>query len=106
MRPRRLSFRSARLPISRPGLLRAERLEQHTGRVDLAAGPTCPTVEKIRARHAEQQDRRVTGKIRHVLDQIEERLLTPVHIVEDTDDRCVDCNRLEQLAKRPPDLLT
>ena len=87
------------------GLLGLERLEQHAGRVDLAAGPARAAVEQLRPGHAEQQDRRVAGEVGDVLDQVEEGLLAPVHVVEHADERRLGRDRLEQLAERPGDLL-
>ena len=87
------------------GLLRGERLEQHAGRVDLAAGPAGAAVEQLRAGHAEQQDRSVAGEIGDVLDQVEKGLLAPVHVVEDTDDGRLGGDGLELLAERPGDLV-
>ena len=87
------------------GLLGRKRLEQHRGRVDLAAAPACSAVEQIRPRHAEQQDGRIARKIGHVLDQVEKGLLTPVQVVEDTDERSLRGNHLQVLPKGPGDLL-
>jgi hypothetical protein len=71
----------------RVGVLRAERLQQHGRRIDLAPGPARATVEELRSGGAEQQDRRVPRQIGDVLDEVEERLLAPVDVVEDADDR-------------------
>src|SRR5437016_4782931 len=49
-----------------------KRLEQHRGRVDLAAAPSCSTVEQIRPGHAKQQDGSVAGEVGDVLDQVKE----------------------------------
>ena len=54
------------------------------------------------ARHAEQQERGAAGEQRDVLDQVEERLLAPLDVVEHDDERRL---LLEQLAERPGDLL-
>ena len=40
-----------------------------------------------------------------MLDQVEEGLLPPVHVVEDADERPLGGDRLEQLAEGPGDLL-
>ena len=44
-------------------------------------------VEQLRPGHAEQQDRRVARQVGDVLDQVEERRLAPVDVVEDDDER-------------------
>ena len=104
------SASSAGAPSSRRstrivGVGRRERLEQHGRRVQLAAAPAGPPVEQLRPRHAEQQDRRIAAQVGDVLDQIEERLLAPVDVVEHDDERPSHSDRLEQLAERPGDLL-
>ena len=73
-----------------------ERLEPHRHRPGGAA------VEQLRAGHAEQQERGAAGEQRDVLDQVEERLLAPLDVVEHDDERRL---LLEQLAERPGDLL-
>jgi hypothetical protein len=64
------------------GLAGIERLEENGGRVPLAAAPGWPTLEQLRPGHAEQQDRCVPGEVGDMLDQIQKRVLGPVHIVE------------------------
>ena len=64
-------------------LLVGERLEQHGRRVELAAAPGRPAVEQLGPGHAEEQDRRVAREVGDVLDQVEERRLAPVDVVED-----------------------
>ena len=67
-------------------LLFGERLQQHTGRVEFAATPSGSTVEQLGTRHAEEQDREAAREIGDVLDQVQERLLAPLDVVEQTDD--------------------
>ena len=73
-----------------------ERLEPHRDRPGGAA------VEQLRAGHAEQQERGAAREQRDMLDQVEERLLAPLDVVEHDDERRL---LLEQLAERPADLL-
>ncbi len=89
----------------RVGLVRAERLEEHRRRVHLAARPSGTAVEQVGPCHAEQQDRRVSRQVGDMLDEIEERLLTPVDVVEDADEGSLGGDRLQQLPERPRDLL-
>src|SRR5262245_60298397 len=86
-------------------LARVERLEQNGGRVPLAATPRRPTLQQLRPRQAQQQDGRITREVGEVLDEIEQRLLGPVQVVEDADERLRLRLLLEQLAKAPGDLL-
>ena len=73
-----------------------ERLEPHRHRPGGAA------VEQLGAGHAEQQERGAAGEQRDMLDQVEERLLAPLDVVEHDHERRL---LLEQLAERPGDLL-
>ena len=77
-----------------------QRLEQDRGGVRLAAAPHRPCVEQLRARDAEQEDRPVARPVRHVLDDVEERLLRPLEIVEDDDERLLRGGALQQAAER------
>ena len=83
------------------GLGGGKRFEQHRRRIDLAAAPARPAVEEIRPRHAEQEDGGVARKVGHVLDQVEERGLAPVEVVEHADEGLHPGNRFELLAERP-----
>ena len=89
-RPRGASM-SARL--SRRRAARARR-----GGVQLAAAPAGPQLEQLRPGDAQQEDRRVARPVRDVLDQVEERRLRPLDVVED-DERPFRAG-LEQLAER------
>ena len=71
----------------RVGVAGRERLEQHRRGVQLAAAPVRPPVEQLRPRHAEQEDRRVAAEVGDVIDEIEERLLAPVDVVQHDDER-------------------
>ncbi len=66
-------------------LVLAERLEQQRSRVELPASPAGPRVEELGSRHAEEEDRRVAREIGDVLDEVEERRLGPLEIVEEDD---------------------
>ena len=65
-----------------------ERLEQGGRRVPFAAAPARPPLQQLRPRHAEQEDRRVARQVADLLHQVEERLLSPVQIVEHTYHGC------------------
>ena len=90
--PRRLLRRSS---VSATG----QRLEEHRSRVHLPAAPGRPSVEQVGSGEADQQDRRVARQVRNVVDQVEERRLGPVHVVEDDDERLLSCDGFEQLAR-------
>ena len=60
---------------------------------------------ELRPRHAEQQDRCARGEERDVLDQVEERLLAPLDVVEDDHERPLRRSLLQRLAEGPGDLL-
>ena len=80
----------------RVGLVGGQRLQPHDARPGRAA------LEQLRARHAEEQDRRSRREQRRRLDQVEERLLAPLDVVEADHERRL---LLEQLPERPGDLI-
>ena len=77
----------------RVGVGGRERLEQHRRRVQLAAAPVRPPVEQLGSRHAEQENRRVAAQVGDVIDEIEERLLAPVDVVQHDDERGIRSER-------------
>src|SRR5204863_1037653 len=77
----------------------AERLEPQRDR------PARPLVEKLQARHADQQQRDTGGEERDVLDEVEERLLAPLDVVEDDDEQPLRRRLLEGLAEGPRELV-
>ena len=82
-----------------------ERLEQDRRRVELATGPRRARIEQLGACDAEEQDRRVTAEVGHVLEQVEERRLGPLDVVEEHDEWTLCRCLLEELAGRPGGLL-
>ena len=69
------------------GLAVAQPLEEHRGRVELAAAPARPLVEELGSCEADEQNRRVAGPVGEVLDEVEERWLGPLQVVEEDDER-------------------
>ena len=61
-------------------------------------------LEELRAREAEDEER-PADPVGQVLDQVEQRLLGPVDVLEEEDERLHVGNRLHDLARRPRDLL-
>ena len=86
-------------------LLGRERLEQHARGVELAAAPAGHPVEQLGSGEAEEQDRRVPAQVGDLLDEVEERGLAPMEIVQEDDQRSFDRPRLEQLAHAEGDLV-
>ena len=75
-------------PLDEPlRLVVRERLEEDGRRVALAAAPGRSRVEQLGPRHGHEQDRRVARPVGNVLDEIEQRRLGPVEVVEDDDER-------------------
>ena len=66
-------------------LVVGERLEEDGSRIQLASRPAGSSVEQLRPGHAEEQDRHSPRPVCEVLDEVEERLLAPVYVVEDDD---------------------
>ena len=73
-----------------------ERLQENRGRVQLAPTPIGTEIEQVGPGEADQQDRYVSRPVGEMLDQVEERGLTPMDVVEDNDDRFRAGERLEQ----------
>ena len=97
--PRRLSTSwDASSPVRGP--------EQDRGRVHLAAAPARPNLEQLGARDAQEQDRGdVARPVREMFDQIEERRLRPMDVVEDHHDRSLVRQVLEELPDGPERVL-
>ena len=64
-----------------------------------------PPVEQLGAGHADEQDRRARRDEGDVLDQVEQRLLGPLDVVEDEHERLLARDRLDELAERPGELV-
>src|SRR5207237_4957430 len=82
----------------------AEWFEMHACRCR-SASPARPCVEKLRPREAEDEERDIARPIRDVLDQIEQRRLGPVSILEEEDEWAVARDPFEQLSHRPEGVL-
>ena len=80
----------------RVGVLRRQRLQPQRPR------PAGTPLDELRPGHAQEQERRAGREQRRRLDQIEERLVAPLEVVEDHDQRRL---LLEQLPERPGDLV-
>ena len=100
---------AARAIFSRSSSASRSGMSSSTSRRQVARAEASPArrggARQLRPRHAEQQDRRARGEERDVLDQVEERLLAPLDVVEDDDQRPLRRCVLERLAERPGDLL-
>jgi hypothetical protein len=75
------------------------------GSNQLATAPHGPRIEELGPRQAQQQDRLVSRPVRHVFQQIEERRLGPLEVVEDRDQWPSRGHCLQELAYRPVGLL-
>ena len=64
--------------------------------------PRRSALDQLRPRQAKKQDRSSGGKQRHVLDEIEKRLFTPLDVVEHANERCL---LFEQPTERNSDLV-
>ena len=78
-----------------------ERGELDRARTPDAAAPGGARVEQVRPRDGDDQDRNVPERPCEMLDQIEERLLRPVHVLEDEDER-LQVGELLRPAQRGP----
>ena len=86
-------------------LLRGERLELDRGGAQSPTTPAGPDVEQLRPREADDQQRRVLDALGEVLDQLEQRILGPVDVFEDEDQRLGVGQLGGPFVRRPGDLL-
>ena len=99
--------------LERPGqrrhelgaLQRLQRLELDRRRAHAAAAPARPDVEQLAAREAEQHERRLADGGGEMLDQLEQRLLAPVDVLEHEHERLRLRELLRPRARGPRDLL-
>src|SRR5207237_4703427 len=85
-----------------PGL---ERLELERRRAHAPASPCRTDVEQLRPRNAQEEQRLLAHPCGEMLDQLEQRLLAPVHVLEDEHERLPGGELLSPRARRPRDLL-
>ena len=83
----------------------AERLEHDERRARARRRPGRPHVEEVGARSAEDEDRRAARRGGDVLDEVEERRVGPVDVVDDEDERPLRRERLEEPPERPRSLV-
>src|SRR5581483_7196603 len=78
---------------------------QDRQRDGVEAGPAGPRLEQVRPDEAAEEDRRRAAPAGEVREQVEERRLGPVDVVEEDHQRLPLRERLEQAAHGPEDLL-
>ena len=86
-------------------LLRRERLELDRSCAQAAPAPARTDVEELRPRQADDQQRCVLDPLGEVLDQLEQRILGPVNVFEDEDQRLGVGKLGGPFVRRPCDLL-
>ena len=84
----------------RAARVRGERRER-----DAALGQRGPDVAQLGPRERHDEHRRVAAPLGEVLDEVEERRLAPVHVVEHDDDRLLAREPLQEAPHRPERLL-
>ena len=99
-----LAFSEERVD-ERLALERRQRLELDRGRADAPAAPAGTQVEQLGPGEADDQERRVLDPLGQVLDELEQRILGPVDVLEDEDQRLRGRELGGPLARRPGDLL-
>ena len=84
---------------------RPERLELDRRRADSASAPVGANVEQLGPGETDDQERPVLHPVGHVLDQLEQRILCPVDVLEDEDERLRLGHELRPLSSGPGDFL-
>ena len=88
------------IPEQRVQLVGAERLEEQA-----LAGPAGTQLEQVGARERQHEHRRAAAPADEVLDEVEQRRLGPVQVLEDEHEGTRPRDRLEELSHGPEDLL-
>ena len=88
-----------------PRVLDAETLQQDRLRIELATAPGRADIQEVRAGDGDDQDRLATAPVDQVLDEIEERRLGPVEIVEQHDHGLARRDGLEEATHSPEHVL-
>ena len=81
------------------GLVVRERREREGEGVRLASTPSGPTLEELRPCAANDEQRNAGRPVHEVVDEVEKRLVRPVQVLDDQDQRALFRERFE---KRPP----
>ncbi len=82
-----------------------ERFQQDGRGVHLPAAPRRPRLEQIGAAERDHHDRDVLRPVRDVIDQVEQRRLGPMHVVEHDHERPAPRQRLQERPDRPERLV-
>ena len=78
------------------GLLVGERRERERRRVQLAAAPAGTTLEKLRSRGRDDEQRHVGDPVDELVDEVEQALVRPVEVLEDEHERTLLGEALEE----------
>ena len=87
-------------------LLRRERAQRQRRCVSLAPRPRGARVEELRARETKEEDGSVPDPGRQVVDEVDERGLTVMHVLEDQHQRPCPCDLGEESSERPERLFS
>ena len=101
---------SAGSPVTAPSSRRSscgrgERLEEERGEAALRRAPRRPPLEQLRAGGRDDEDRPVARPVEQVLDEVEQRIVGPVQILEEQDRRRRIGKALEEDAPRAEQVL-
>src|SRR6185295_17594496 len=79
-------------------LLTRERRERDVRGVQLPSAPRLPALEQLQPRRAENQHRDVTHPVREVLDEVEQAVVGPLHVLKHEHERVL----LRECLEEPP----
>src|SRR5205823_556855 len=82
-------------------LFSTQRLELDRGRTNAPPAPARTDVEQLGAGKADDQERRIPHPLGEMLDQVEERVLGPVDVLESEYERLVVGHPLDPFAREP-----
>ena len=92
-------------PIEKPaeeesGLLVGERRKSEGRRVQLAAAPTRPSLEKLRPGGRDDEERNVGHPVDELVEEVEQAVVGPVQVLHHEDERPLMGQRLEEVPPR------
>ena len=82
------------------GLVVGKRSECEGRRVQLAAAPARPSVEKLRTRRRDDEERNVGHPVDELVEEVEQAFVGPVEVFDDEHEGPLICHRLEEAPPR------
>jgi hypothetical protein len=82
------------------GLVRGQRRERECGGVELASSPRRSALEQLQPRGADDEQRDAADPVDEMLDEVQQPLVGPLHVLEDEHERALLREGLEEASPR------